>query len=128
MNHPSPLESHSKLILRGIRFLVTPELQASVETSAGRLMRHEPSIDRLRINLRRDQRGRAVRFTAKGRIEIAGPDLSASVVGRDPLQAIKLLVAKLDRMLRKRTTAILQRRTSGDIRHAAAGLKPAPAV
>jgi len=117
MNHLSPLESNPKLMLRGIRFLLSPGLHAAIESSAIRLIRHEPEIVRLRIDVRREPRRGLSRFSARGRIEIAGPDLRASVTGRDPLEAIKQLVAKLDRMLRKRTTAMLRRRAMDNIRN-----------
>ena len=75
---------------------------------------------RVRIEVERDVRGRNRGFTAKGRIELAGPDLTAAVTAETARTSITLLIDKLDRMLRKRTTAALRLRTSGDIRaHAA---------
>ena len=55
-------------------------------------------------------------FTAKGRIEIAGPDMSAAVTKGDAYTSANLLIDKLDRMLRRRTTGVIQQRTSDDIR------------
>lgn len=54
-------------------------------------------------------------FIAKGRVEIAGPNLTAAVTPDAAYASINLLIDKLDRMLRKRTSSLLRRRTS-DIR------------
>ena len=48
--------------------------------------------------------------------EIAGPDLRAAVSTSDAYNAMSMLIDKLDRMLRKRTTAMLSRRVNDDIR------------
>ncbi len=91
-------------------------MKAALESKANRLFRHEPRVLRLRIDVECDHRGRVRVFTAKGRIEIAGPDLTAAVTTGDAYTAINLLIDKLDRMLRKRMTSTLRRRTDGDIR------------
>ena len=108
--------SSSQLLLRGIHLGLTAAMKTALETKAERLFRHEPRIVRVRIDVERDQRGRTRAFTAKGRIEIAGPDLTAAVTTPDAYSSINLLIDKLDRMLRKRTTAVIRRRTEGDIR------------
>lgn len=113
-------DHQAKLILRGVHLGLTDAMKATLTTKADRLFRHEPRILRVRIDVDRHLRGRTHVLIAKGRIEIAGPDLSAAVSAEDPYTAINLLIDKLDRMLRKRTTAALRQRTSGDIRaHAA---------
>lgn len=112
---PSP-ELHPKLILRGIHLELTDAMKRVLETKAERLVRHEPRILRVRIDVERSSCGRPRMFTAKGHIEIAGPDLRAAVTTSDAYSAMALLIDKLDRMLRKRTTAMLRRRTNGDIR------------
>ena len=109
-------DHRSKLILRGIHLWLTPAMKRAVETKADRLFRHEPRIVRVRIDVEHDLRGRTRVFTAKGRIEIAGPDLTAAVTTGDAYTSINLLIDKLDRLLRKRTTNTMRRRTSGDIR------------
>lgn len=109
-------DPHSKLILRGIHLWLTDAMKLALETKAERLFRHEPRIVRLRIDVERDVRGRTRVFTAKGRIEIAGPDLTAAVTTDDAYTSINLLIDKLDRLIRKRTTNTLRRRTTDDIR------------
>lgn len=110
-SEPSP-----KLILRGIHVGLTEAMKNALETKAERLFRHEPNILRVRIDVERDLHGRTRVFVAKGRIELAGPDLTAAVTTEDAYTSINLLIDKLDRMLRKRTTAVRRRRTMGDIR------------
>lgn len=108
--------SSTKLLLRGIHIGLTEAMKAALETKAERLFRHEPRILRIRIDVERDRHGRTRVFTAKGRIEIAGPDMTASVTSADAYTSINLLIDKLDRMLRKRMTAVIRRRTADDIR------------
>lgn len=106
----------TKLIIRGIHLWLTEAMRAALRTKTERLFRHEPRILRLRIDVENDLRGRLRVFTAKGRVEIAGPDLSAAVTAENAYAAINLLIGKLDRMLRKRTSNLMRRRISGDIR------------
>lgn len=109
-------ETDTKLMLRGSRLALDEVAKAFIETKAARLFRHETKILRLRIGLERDARSRRPRFTAKGKIEIAGPDLTASVTADTAPASITLLIDKLDRMLRKRTNNLLRRRATDDIR------------
>ena len=106
----------AKLILRGIHLDLNDATRASIETKAERLFRHEPRILRLRIEVERAHGGGTWLFTAKGHIEINGPDLRASVTTEEPHKSVNLLIDKLDRMLRRRTTALTSRRHEDDIR------------
>ena len=107
-----PTPHASKLILRGIHVSLTPALRAALEQKAERLLRHEPRIDRIRIDLDHDRtRGQDV-FVAKGHIEIGGPDLVASVTEAEAYTAIDLLIDKLDRLLRKRADTPRARRNN----------------
>lgn len=105
-----------KLILRGIHLSLTEAMKAALAKKAERLFRHEPRVLRLRIDVERDLSGRTRAFIAKGRIEIAGPDMTASVRMEDAYAAMNLLIDKLDRMLRKRNTNRVSRRAEDDIR------------
>lgn len=109
-------DHRSRLLLRGIHLWLTDAMKAVLESKAERLFRHEPRILRVRIDVERDLRGRTRVFTAKGKIEIAGPDLTAAVTTEDAYTSINLLIDTLDRMLRKRMTSVLRRRTAEDIR------------
>lgn len=108
-------EMDAKLLLN-LHADLTNADRVSVEKKAKRLFRHEPDILRLRIDVERDVRNHSRAFTAKGRIEIAGPDLMASVTSEKAAGAISLLIDKLDRMLRKRRSSLLRSRSSDDIR------------
>ncbi len=110
------LESGSKLILRGLHLSLTDAMKEALETKAARLLRHGPRILRVRIDVDTGVRAGVRTFTAKGRIEIAGPDMAASVMAENAYVAINLLIDKLDRMLRKRASDAMRRRVSGDIR------------
>jgi putative sigma-54 modulation protein len=111
-----PSEHRTNLILRGIHIELTDAMKAALETKAERLFRHEPDILRVRIDVEPDFHHRRRVFTAKGRIEIAGPDMSAAVTTGDAYTSANLLIDKLDRMLRRRTTGVIRQRTTDDIR------------
>ena len=99
-----------KLLFRGIHLTLTDAMRASLHTKTERLLRHEPRIDRLRIDIEHDAtRGREV-FVAKGHIEIGGPDLVASVSADDAYKAADLLIDKLDRLLSRRSSVFKARR------------------
>lgn len=92
------------LILSGIHLDLTPSLKQFVEEKTDRLFRHEERIIRLRVELECDSKQDvAHRFTAKGHIEIHGPDMNASVSTDECHKAVALLVDKLDRMLNRRS-------------------------
>lgn len=113
-------DAEARLLVRGIRLGLDDTAKAFIESRAERLFRHEPRILRVRIDVEPDVRSRTPRFTAKGRIELAGPDLTAAVTTDAAPASVTLLIEKLDRMLRKRTSNLLRRRTTDDIRaHAA---------
>lgn len=92
-----------KLLLRGVHLPLTQALRDIVAEKTGRLLRHEAGLLRLRIDLEHDQKKSPVKaFTARGRIELHGPDLVASVASEDCYKSVDLLVDKLDALLRRR--------------------------
>lgn len=91
-------------------------MKAALETKARRLFRHEPRIVRVRVDVTRELSGNVRNFTARGRVEIAGPDLCVAVTHRDAYAAINLLMNRLSRQLRKRSTALRRNRSTDDIR------------
>jgi putative sigma-54 modulation protein len=95
--------AESKLLLRGIHLDLTHALRTVILDKMNRVLRHNARIIRLRIDLEHD-RTRAIgrQFLAKGHIEIAGPDLIASVASDDAYKSLDLLVDKLDGLLRRR--------------------------
>jgi putative sigma-54 modulation protein len=102
--------THPKVLLRGVHLSLTEAMRVALLGKTERLLRHEPRLDRVRIDLEHDRtRGRDV-FVAKGHIEIGGPDLIATVAAEDAYKAADLLVDKLDRLLRRRATLNKARR------------------
>ncbi|PTY03868.1 ribosome-associated translation inhibitor RaiA [Opitutaceae bacterium EW11] len=117
MTKKTPDPAEPKLLLRGIHLWLTEAMKAAIETKAERLLRHEPRIVRIRIEVEKvPHKGGELQFAAKGLIEVHGPDLAASVTTEDAYKSVDLLIDRLDRMLRKRNTAMHRGRTEDDIR------------
>ncbi len=111
-NPSTPVPSIANPILvRGIHLDLTPALRQATEYKVARLFRHETRIDRIRIDIEHDKtRAHGEMFIVKAQIEIAGPDLVASVSSDDAYKSLDLLVDKLDQMLRKRHNHFKERR------------------
>ncbi len=102
-NHPTPDNSSTPIIVRGIHLDLTPALRQAAADKCARLLRHEHGIVRLRVDLELDKtRGARDLFMAKGRVEIRGPDLLAHAASEDAYKSLDLLVDKLDELLRRR--------------------------
>ena len=98
-----PPDLAAKLIVRGIHLELTDALRAAIAEKTARLLRHNDHLIRLRVDLELDKtHGVGTQFIAKGHIEIAGPDLLASVSSDDAYKSLDLLVDKLDGLLRRR--------------------------
>ncbi len=99
------------ILVRGIHIDLTPALRLAAEEKMSRLFRHETRIDRIRVDIEHDKtRGHGDTFIAKGQIEIAGPDLMASVSSDEAYKSLDLLVDKLDQLLRKRQNHLKEKR------------------
>ncbi|QYM80357.1 ribosome-associated translation inhibitor RaiA [Horticoccus luteus] len=94
-------QNHHEIIVAGIHLDLTPSLKTFVQEKAARLYRHEDRIVRLRFELEYDPT-QTNRFTAKGHVEIQGPNLNATVTTEECHKSVALLIAKLDRMLERR--------------------------
>ena len=93
----------SRAIIRGIHLQVSPALHEAALEKATRLLRHDSSIIRIRIDFEHVQSTEAEKqFAAKGHLEIGGPDLVATVESDDAYKSLDLLVNKLDELLRRR--------------------------
>ena len=93
----------SRVIIRGIHLQLSPALQEAALEKAARLLRHDRSIIRIRLDFERTQSTEADKqFAAKGHLEIGGPDLVATVASDDAYKSLDLLVNKLDELLRRR--------------------------
>ena len=93
-----------EVIVSGIHLELTPSLKTFVQEKSERLFRHQEKIIRVRVELECDPK-QAVshRFTAKGHIQIYGPDMNASVTADECHKAVAMLIDKLDRMLERRS-------------------------
>ena len=110
-NNPTPDDIDNKLIISGIHLDLTDALKQTVRDKVARLLRHEPRIVRVRVDLEHDKtRGHGSQFIAKGHIEIGGPDLLASVASDDAYKSIDTLIAKLDSSLRRRHSELKEKR------------------
>lgn len=117
-----------ELIVSGIHLDLTPSLKTFVQEKADRLFRHEERIVRLRIEIEFDPEQKPThRFTAKGHIEINGPDMNASVATDEAHKAMALLVDKLDRMLRRRSRFFKVKRHRSSVPQLTEIALPAPA-
>ncbi|MBL9190560.1 MAG: ribosome-associated translation inhibitor RaiA [Opitutaceae bacterium] len=96
-------QNQHDLIVSGIHLELTPSLKTFVREKTERLFRHEERIIRMRVELECDRnQASGMQFTAKGHIQIQGPDMNASVCADECHKAVSMLVDKLDRMLQRR--------------------------
>ncbi|MDE3084949.1 MAG: ribosome-associated translation inhibitor RaiA [Verrucomicrobiota bacterium] len=98
-------QNHAQeVIVSGIHLDLTPSLKTFVHEKSARLFRHQERIVRLRIELECDPKQTVGnRFSAKGHIQIYGPDMNAHVESDECHKAVALLIDKLNRMLRRRS-------------------------
>jgi len=109
----TPADLAAKVIVRGIHLDITAAMRAHAEGVAERLLRHNDHLIRVRIDLQHDHtRGIGDQFIAKGHLEISGPDLIASITSDDAYKSLDLLADKLDRILRDRHRAKMDRRNN----------------
>lgn len=107
----TPASFPDRIIVRAIRFKLTPELHVAALAKGMRLFHHHQRVIRIRIDLERcSVKNDVSRFGATGRIEISGPDVVASAASDSAGKSLDLLVDKLDRMLRERSRHRADRR------------------
>ncbi len=94
----------NELIISGRHLDLTESLKTFVREKVDKLFRHEERIVRVRMELDCDKnQDKENPFTAKGIIEINGPDMVASEASHDIHKSVDNLVNKLDRMIRRRS-------------------------
>lgn len=94
------------------RFTLDEAKMALIEEKVGRLEHYAPRALRARVTVRMDSpHQNDKQFTAKILLEIPGNDLAAEKKAGEPLEAIDLLVEKMERQLERRKTEHLARRT-----------------
>ena len=93
----------SKIIMQGVHVELTAAMQNIIREKFSVLLRHNDRIVRVNVRLQQDQRrGQRAYFAATGQIEIAGPDIVATVKGDEAYSVLDGLVEKLDEQLRER--------------------------
>ncbi len=93
-------------------FHLDDRLKQAVEDKVGRLEHFGTRVVRARVTVRRASAHASTKqFAARALMEIPGRDLSAEQFASEPLEAVDLLVEKMEQQLRKRKTAKLAKRT-----------------
>ena len=93
----------NKLLMQGIHVELTPSMQERIRDKFTVVLSRSDEIIRVHVHLHLDQKSGSVNhFTAKGRIEIGGPDLTATAEGEDAYGVIDGLANKLDHLLERR--------------------------
>lgn len=95
--------SDNEIIISGQNLELTEALKASVTNKMQKLFMHDERIIRLRVELAyQPNKHHHNEFTAKGRLEIQGPDMVVSVASDDMYKSIDELLVKLARKIRRR--------------------------
>lgn len=102
------------ILIHSEGFALDDRKKALIEEKAGRLEHYAPRALRARVTVRMNSAHQNDKqFSAKVLVEIPGNDLAAEQKAGEPLEAIDLLVEKMERQLEKRKTEHLARRTKG---------------
>lgn len=89
--------------MQGVHVTLTEAMQNVIREKVGRLLNRNERIIRINVRIHQDQTmGADHHYTVTGQIEIGGPDLVASVDGKDAYDLIDALVEKLDHLLERR--------------------------
>ena len=95
--------NENDIIISGQNLELTDALKQSVVNKMSKLFTHDERIIRLRIELAyKPNKSRHNEFSAKGHVEIQGPDMVVSVESDDTYKSIDELIVKLTRKIRRR--------------------------
>lgn len=93
----------SRLILQGIHVELTEAMKNAIREKFGRLLARDNRIIRLNVRLHRDQTiGTEHHYVLTCQAEISGPDLIATVDGKEPYDLFDAAVEKLDHVIERR--------------------------
>lgn len=104
---------NEKVIVSGNNVDLTESLRAYVSEKSDRLLRHEPSIVKIRVELKLNpNRSHSDEFEVRGTIEGLGKGVPfvASAATDDLYRAIDEMVDKLDRQLKTHASQELEKR------------------
>jgi putative sigma-54 modulation protein len=98
-----PMEA-TQFIIRDVQQNLPDNFRQTAIQKTAPLFRHDKNIDCIHIDLEIDPSSSpAGRFVAKGRLEVDGPDLFASVRCENAYKSIDLLVEQFDALLRNKS-------------------------
>jgi putative sigma-54 modulation protein len=100
------------ILIHGEGFRLSSSLRDAAEEKIGRVEHYESRALRARVTLRKASAHPSKKqFNARVLVEVPGNDITAEQSASSPLEALDLLVEKVEQQLRKRKTAKLARRT-----------------
>ncbi len=95
--------NNAQILVSGVHLDLTDALKETVCAKVERLLRHNPRIIRVHVELIRSRsRDHSREFGAQIRLEVPGPDIVVREESDDLYKSIDILVDKVDRQLRRR--------------------------
>jgi putative sigma-54 modulation protein len=95
--------SNAPVVVTGVHMDLTDALKDTVCAKVERLMRHNPRIIRVHVELVYNRnRDHSREFAAQIRLEVPGPDIVVREESEDLYKSIDILIDKVDRQLRRR--------------------------
>lgn len=102
------------ILIHSEGFSLDDRKKALIEEKVGRIEHYAPRALRARVTVRMDSvHHNDKQFAAKILVEIPGTDLAAEKKAGEPIEAVDLLVEKVERQLERRKTERKARRTKG---------------
>ena len=118
LDHPVPASEKSAYVRTmfdsiSANFTFSDDLRSSMTDRVARVAQAEPQIERVGIELSRDDNSdENHRFVAKAQIDFGGPAMFTTVAARDPSLAVEFLIAKLEQRLRRQRVPTAQARAA----------------
>jgi putative sigma-54 modulation protein len=102
------------ILIHSEGFALDDRKKALIEEKVGRLEHYAPRALRARVTVRMNSaHHNDKQFSAKILVEIPGNDLAAEKKAGEPIEAVDLLVEKMERQMERRKTERISRRTKG---------------
>lgn len=109
------------ILIHAEKFTLDDKKRDLIVDKVGKLQQYMQRALRARVTLRLDSAHASEKqFVAKLLMEVPGQDMAAEQKAAEPLEAVDLLVEKMERQLRKRKTERIAKRTKGVIKEAPA--------
>ncbi|NBX02270.1 ribosome-associated translation inhibitor RaiA [bacterium] len=95
--------SNAPIVISGVHIELTDAIKATVHAKVEKLLRHNPRIIRVHVELVHTHiRDHSREFGAQIRLELPGPDIIVREESDDLYKSIDLLIDKVDRQIRRR--------------------------